>query len=192
MAKPGETIDNPVSGERITFRTVASQTDGKYVEFDQFLYRKGAGATGEHVHLKGDEKYTILAGVATYTIDSVRKTAGKDEVVEILRGTIHQNPWNDGSEELHLLRHVAPEAGLEQFYETQYGLSREGKVASDGNMTFIQTVVVGNAIHSETYFFPKVLPIWLQRVSIPVIAFIGRLMGLRPYYPQFTTDNFKG
>ena len=34
MATTGQTLENPASGERITFRTTAAQTDGELLAID--------------------------------------------------------------------------------------------------------------------------------------------------------------
>ncbi|MEP7287797.1 MAG: hypothetical protein ABI947_18740 [Chloroflexota bacterium] len=185
MAKAGEVIENPVSGERIVFRQVAEDNNGAFVEFDQYL-AKGGGYTAEHIHLVTEERYEVISGIATYSIESVAKTAKVGEVVDIKPGTIHVNPWNNNTEELHLLRTDTPEGGLEIFYETQYGLARDGKALKSGDMNLLQTIVIGNAIKSETYFYPKTLPIFLQKLLVPVLAFIGRLLGYKPRYPEYS------
>src|SRR5258708_6362062 len=117
MAQPGETIDNPISGDQIIFRTTASQTNGAYVEFDHIL-KQGGGKTAEHVHAKGDERYEVLSGSGSWSLNGDTRTCKTGETVHIPPGTIHTNPWNPNLEVLHLLRRVTPEAGLEQFYET--------------------------------------------------------------------------
>ena len=39
MEYPGQTIENPVSGERITFRRTAAETNGELLAFDLELSR---------------------------------------------------------------------------------------------------------------------------------------------------------
>ena len=187
MTKPGETIDNPLSGDKIIFRTTAEQTNGAYVEFDHIL-KKGGGRTAEHIHLKGTEDYEVLSGTSQWSLNGETRVVNVGDKVHVPPGTIHTNPWNPNDEILHLLRRVSPEAGLEQFYETQFGLARDGKTTSTGDMKFLQTMVVGDAIKSETYFFPRQLPIFIQRIAIPIFAFIGRLTGLKARYTKYS-DN---
>ena len=39
MAYTGPTLDNPISGERITFRKTAADTNGELLEIDLELFR---------------------------------------------------------------------------------------------------------------------------------------------------------
>ncbi len=187
MATAGVPIDNPVTGERIVFRKTLKDTNGGLVEFDQYL-QPGGGASAEHVHLTQDERYTIVSGVASYTLNSQPKTAQAGEIVVIPHGTIHTNPWNppDGKGELHLIRVVDPGTGVETFYETLYGLARDGKTDKYGNPNVLQMIVIGAGIGTTTYFMPKQIPVFLQRIMIPVIGAFGRLLGYRASYPKYS------
>src|SRR3982074_1104357 len=49
MAYAGQIIENPVSGERITFRKTAAETNGELLEFDLGLTPDGH-VPGMHVH----------------------------------------------------------------------------------------------------------------------------------------------
>jgi len=49
MAFSGQTIDNPVSGERITFIQTAADTAGELLEFELELSADGR-VPGAHIH----------------------------------------------------------------------------------------------------------------------------------------------
>ncbi|MBV9535299.1 MAG: cupin domain-containing protein [Solirubrobacterales bacterium] len=61
MAHAGQTIVNPVSGERITFRKTAADTNGEYLEIDVELTPDGA-VPGMHVHPHQEERFEIISG----------------------------------------------------------------------------------------------------------------------------------
>lgn len=183
MAKAGDILEHPAAGERIIFRTVAADTGGAYTQFEQQLSRPGAGASAQHIHLITDERFEVLAGTATYTLDGQDFTAETGAVVEIRRGTLHRNPWNRDGGEVRLLRTVTPPSGAELFYETFYGLERDGK-----GLNLLQAALTSHYIRSETYFFPPNLPIGVQRVAIPLVALLARLLGYKPYYSQYSPD----
>lgn len=183
MAKAGDILEHPAAGERIIFKTTAADTGGAYTQFEQELLKAGAGSSSQHIHLHTDERFEILAGTATYTLDGQDYTAGPGEVVEIKRGTLHRNPWNRDGGEVRLLRTVTPPSGAELFYETFYGLERDGKP-----LNLWQAALTSHYIKSETYFFPPNVPMAVQRLAIPLVAFLARLQGYRPWYPQYTQD----
>src|SRR5450432_757224 len=133
MAKPGQSIEAPIKGERIVWRTTGEETGGATVIFDQYI-QPGGGYTGDHIHILQVERNEVISGVATYSINGVTKTAQVGEHIDIPLKTIHQNPYNasDATQELHLLREISPEMGIEIFFETTYGLARDGKVDKYG------------------------------------------------------------
>src|SRR5918999_710481 len=61
MAYAGQTLDNPISGERITFRKTAADTDGELLEIDLELAPDGK-VPGKHVHPKREERLEVLSG----------------------------------------------------------------------------------------------------------------------------------
>ncbi len=181
MAKSGDVLENPQAGERIVFRQTASETNGAFSLFDQYLLKPGAGYSPPHIHFKTDERFEILAGTAAYTIGQQDYTAHPGDVVEIPRRTLHRNPWNRDGGELHLLRTVTPPSGAELFYETFYGLARDGRPLS-----LLQAALTSHYLDSQTYFFEPNIPLPLQRIGIPVLAWLARLRGYRPFYPQYS------
>src|SRR3954468_1752186 len=58
MAYAGQTIENPVSGERITFIRTAADTDGELLEIELELSPDGA-VPGAHVHPEQEERFEV-------------------------------------------------------------------------------------------------------------------------------------
>src|SRR5690348_15980369 len=61
MAYAGQTLENPVSGEKITFIQTASDTDGELLEIELELSPDGA-VPGEHIHPEQEERFEIVEG----------------------------------------------------------------------------------------------------------------------------------
>ena len=57
MARTGQTLVNPASGERITFRTTAAETDGELVAIDLELPEGGRVPGGLHIHPHQEERF---------------------------------------------------------------------------------------------------------------------------------------
>ena len=67
MAFTGQTIHNPVSGERITFLKTAADTDGELLEFELELAPDGR-VPGAHVHPEQEERFHVLEGTMTFRL----------------------------------------------------------------------------------------------------------------------------
>ena len=61
MISPGQTIENPVTGERFTFTHTAASTDGELLAFD-FALRPGGKVPVPHVHPIQTERFEVARG----------------------------------------------------------------------------------------------------------------------------------
>jgi mannose-6-phosphate isomerase-like protein (cupin superfamily) len=61
MAGRGDTIENPLTGERMTFLETASDTDGELLQMEYVAPPRSKGPT-EHVHPRQEERYEVLSG----------------------------------------------------------------------------------------------------------------------------------
>ena len=59
MIRAGDTIENPVTGERIVFRQTSAETNGEAVVIDCFVKPSGFVAKA-HVHPSQSERFEIL------------------------------------------------------------------------------------------------------------------------------------
>jgi mannose-6-phosphate isomerase-like protein (cupin superfamily) len=176
MAQPGQTIENPCTGERIVFLHTRRETGGEFVEFDHYLV-PGPSAFPEHIQLNQEERFEIVSGAARYRLGGAERQAGPGEVVVIPLGAPHVNCWNPGPEALHLRQSFRPALDAEDFFETLFALARLGKTSPTGQVNLLQMAVIGSEIESQTY--GAGIPVWLQRLGLPVLAGLGRLLGYR-------------
>jgi hypothetical protein len=51
MARKGDVIENPITGEKIVFLQTAIDTNGEILEFDLFV-KPGGYVAAEHIHPK--------------------------------------------------------------------------------------------------------------------------------------------
>ena len=79
MAKAGDTIENPLSGERITFLEVPSETNGDLLRFD---WRIPPGfSIPEHVHIRQEERHEILSDTLRGRVAGREQDYGQDHIV---------------------------------------------------------------------------------------------------------------
>lgn len=179
MAQPGQDIENPITGERIVFLHTGRETHGEYTEFDHYL-NPGPPTFPAHVQQNQEERFEIISGAARYRLGGAERQAGPGEVVVIAPGARHLNCWNPGPERLHMRHSLRPALGADDFWETILELARLGKTNPQGQVNVLQLAVIGSEIESQVY--SAGLPAWLQRLGLPVLAGVGRLLGYRARY----------
>jgi quercetin dioxygenase-like cupin family protein len=80
MIQSGQTIEHPVTGERMTFLKTSRETGGEYVLVELEL-APGGQVAAAHVHPYQDETFEVLEGRVGFK-------AGKRELVVVAGGTI--------------------------------------------------------------------------------------------------------
>ena len=68
MAKSGDVLEHPVTGERLVWRKVARDTGGQLLQADLYV-APGGFVAAEHVHPMQEERFEVLAGVLRLLID---------------------------------------------------------------------------------------------------------------------------
>ena len=61
MAKSGEVLEHPVTGERLIWRKVAGETQGQILQGDLFA-KPGGHVAAAHVHPNQEERFEVLSG----------------------------------------------------------------------------------------------------------------------------------
>jgi hypothetical protein len=176
LAYVGQTLNNPYTGERILFE----QTGRELVSFEHFMSPRTKPTFPEHVQLNQEERFEILAGSACYRLDGIERQAHVGETVVVPPKVVHINCWNRSPDELRMRHSFRPGLGSDIFFETMFSLAMNGQTNARGEVNLLQLAVIGNAIESQT--FNASLPISLQRIALPVVAMIGRLLGYRAQY----------
>ena len=72
MFRAGDTIENPVTGERIVFAKTSRETNGEVVVVETFV-QPGGFVAAAHVHPGQEERFHVLRGTMGFR-------AGKDTV----------------------------------------------------------------------------------------------------------------
>ena len=74
MAYAGQVIDNQLSGERITFRKTAAETNGELLAIDLELSPDGH-VPGMHVHPIQEERFEVVKGTMRFRMGGKRVIA---------------------------------------------------------------------------------------------------------------------
>ena len=182
MIRAGDTLVNPVTGERLVWELTAHDTDGEYTVFDTYVEPGGAVASA-HVHPYQTEIFTVLEGRLGVKRGREKLELGAGEVALIDPGTPH-GFWNAGEETLRFRAEVRPALQFESLIETMFGLAVDGKTNRKGMPGPLRLAVVANH-HFDVVRLP-VVPQWLQKAALVPGALLGRAVGYRPTYEPAT------
>jgi quercetin dioxygenase-like cupin family protein len=191
MATTGQTIDNPVTGQRILFLTSAKENGGTCWEVEWFVKPHQGKFPPEHFHPTFSERFEILSGMARYKLNSQEHSAQPGDVVNMPMGSAHMHPWSVSDEELHM-RQVIELAqpnlkmlnAAEDFFESLFALARDGKVGKDGLPNLLQFAVLAEAASPLAY--PAGIPMGAVDILFGGLARLGSRLGYQARYPQYS------
>jgi mannose-6-phosphate isomerase-like protein (cupin superfamily) len=121
MARAGQTVENPATGERVTFVKTAADTGGELLVLELEWPRPGERAP-EHVHPEAEERYEVVEGTAAFRIAGEERTAGPGDVVTVPPGTLHL-AWNPTPDPVRLKVEFRPALRWEEFVERLFALT---------------------------------------------------------------------
>ena len=178
MARQGQTIHNPVSGERITFLQTAADTNGERLEFELELSADGR-VPGAHVHPEQEERFHVLAGTMTFRLGLRRITASAGETVIVPAGRVHKFA-NGGSDVARARVEVLPALDMEELLCTTTELALEGNVLRSGMPKPLHLALFVRRFSREVRApFP---PAWLVRALMSPLAALARARGHHERY----------
>src|SRR5207249_10732396 len=101
MIRSGDTIHNPVTGERITFHQTSAGTIGDAVVIECSVQPDGFVAA-THVHPSQSERFNVIEGTLGLKAGRKKQTLTRGEVVVVEPGTPHRF-WNAGEDEVRFV-----------------------------------------------------------------------------------------
>jgi len=127
---PGETIEAPTMGMRVTCRDSTASSRGEVLSFDLWM-RGGANPPPVHVHPHQEERIRVVKG-------SVRsRTSGTDRVLSPGDSVI--SPAGEphtvgpaGDEDVEMVAELRPALTYERFIERTFELDRAGYLNAQG------------------------------------------------------------
>src|SRR5450631_2570988 len=118
-------FSNPATGELITF----TQADHEVVRFN---WRSlPGGSITEHMHPHQEERFTIIAGEAHFTVNGEERVVRAGETIVVPVGVRHAEV-NRGSVEIDGMVELRPALRSREMHEAFGGLATEGKTTARG------------------------------------------------------------
>jgi mannose-6-phosphate isomerase-like protein (cupin superfamily) len=167
--RPGETIEAPNMGMRVTCRENAASTGGELFRFD-FWMRGGATPPPMHVHPHQEERITVVGG-------PVRSRSGASDRVLSPGDTVVSPPGEShtvgpaGTEDVEMIAELRPALAYEEFIERSFALDRTGHVNAKGRANPLRMATARP--HEAEFFLPR-MPIGLQRALLRALDWFGR------------------
>ncbi len=176
------TIENPISGERVTFVATAEETDGEYTRIRTEISAGGRG-TVLHYHLAYTEEFTVLEGTLNMCVGRGNERAlEKGESVLVPLRTPHRF-WNASSRPAVFEVEVRPSRSFETALRAQAGLVADGRTNPKAVPKNLFELALIYEL-SESYIAG--LPLFLQARLFGALARIARWRGYDPEFSQYT------
>jgi len=184
MAKSGDVIDNPLTGEQFIVSKATGETSGELLEGVMVFAPRAAGPM-PHVHPIIEERVKVVAGTLKVKIDGEERTLQTGDEAIIKPGSAHAL-WNEGDDEIRFEVQASPALKLETFIETIFGLARDGKTNKKGMPNPLQAAVLISEYSEEMQLAD--VPLFAQKLLATLVAPIGRLFGFKGRYPKYSGD----
>jgi quercetin dioxygenase-like cupin family protein len=181
MARRGDIVENPMTGERITFLKTARDTGGELLRFEYVL--PPGWSVPQHVHPRQEERHEILSGTLRGRVGGQEHDFGEGQVVVGPAGVPHA--WRNPSdhEELRLVSELRPALHMEALLETISLVMADLKVDKVGAPKHLLRLAVGAHEAREDFYFTGA-PMQAFWALLAALAPIGRLLGHRGSYPE--------
>src|ERR671914_1936124 len=175
MIRPGDRLENPITGEVLVFHRTATETDGESVLVETIVRPHGFVAAA-HVHPYQTERFEVLEGALGLRVGDRELVARPGDVATVAPGTPHRF-WNAGESDARFLCEVRPALQFESLIETMFTLAAEGRTNRRGLPNPLQLAVIARA-HFDTVRLPFP-PAPVQRAALAIGAPLGRALGYR-------------
>ena len=189
MARAGDEIYNPVQGDWIVFRQTARDTGGELMSGELVIAPSGGNPL--HVHPLQEEHFEVLFGTFGVQIGDEQRSLEEGEDATVAPGTPHRWFNEDDQQEARVLVRLRPALNTETFFETLYGLAKDGKTNENGAPNLLQQAVMLNGINrGEIYLASPPVPV--QKALLATLAPVGRLLGYKDHYPRYSAADGMG
>lgn len=180
-SRVGQVFENPATGERAVILT-DPRTDPDRRLVAHLYVRPGGRVALEHIHPTLTERFLVLRGHLAVALDGRTSTLGPGERAQVPAGVRH-DWWHSGDEETQALVEVDPGDRFVEMLTSLWGRVRDSG-ARRGIPGPLQMAVSGAAYRDVMVAASP--PRWVQEVLFATLGPIGRILGRRPSYTEYT------
>ena len=171
MAHTGQTLENPASGERITFRRTSADTGGELLAIDLALPVGRRVPGGRHVHPKQEERFEVVEGTMRFKLGRKTIVAEAGDLVTVPPGKAHKFA-NGGDGVARARVEVRPALQMAELLETAVRLAEDGRTLPSGMPRPLALAQFTRKFRREVRgAFP---PAWMQQATMAPLALLAR------------------
>lgn len=173
MARRGDMIENPLTGERVTFLETTRDTGGELLRFEYVLPTQ-------------EERHEVISGTLRGRLGGRERTYGEGERVIGPAGVPHA--WRNASdrEELRIVSELRPALHMEALLETSFDVMRAWKANKMGAPRYLlQLAILTDEVRDDLSFTGVPRPVWRAFMAASgLFARLGRMLGYGTRYPR--------
>jgi len=170
--RPGQTVENPVTGERFTFTHTAASTGGELLAFD-FALRPGGAVPMPHVHPVQTERFEVVSGQMRFRVGLKTILAGPGDVLVVEPGVAHSFA-NAGTEQADLRVEVRPALAMEDMFADVVELAQAGGLTKRGMPRNLLSLALLARTYDQEAHAP-LIGLHLQRALLAPLVALARL-----------------
>jgi len=171
MISPGDTIQNPVTGERFTFTHTSASTGGELLAFELGL-RPGGAVPIAHVHPIQTERFEVVDGHMTFREGLRKLHAGPGDVIEVAPGLAHSFA-NKGDEEARVRVEVRPALAMEEMFAEVVAMAEAGRMNRRGMpRNLLDLAALARRYDQEAH--APLLGVRVQRLLLAPLVWLAR------------------
>jgi mannose-6-phosphate isomerase-like protein (cupin superfamily) len=174
-------ITNPATGEWIQFMPTPENDD-----VVRFHWRSmPGGMITEHTHPHQEERFTINAGEAHFTVDGTPCVVKAGETITVPIGVRHSE-GNPGSVAIEGIVELRPALQTRQMHEAFAGLAAAGKITNRGvpKNPLQLGATLWHFRHESRVTAP---PTWVQNLVLPPLSALARFFRVRAYNDRWNS-----
>jgi quercetin dioxygenase-like cupin family protein len=177
MATAGQTITNNVTGEKLKWLKLGTDTNGNLMQFELCVAPKGHMPV-RHIHPTQSESFEVKSGIFKVECGGHYHHLKSGESVLVEPGQPHQW-WNESeSEEANVIITVQPAKNFEVHMEQIYGIFNK-----TGRLSFLQIMTMAK----KNEMVLAGIPFFIQKIMRAILSPIGKILGYKDYYPEYSS-----
>jgi quercetin dioxygenase-like cupin family protein len=173
--RAGDTVWNPLTGEKAVLVESAEESGGARVVADFAVEPGGFVPGGEHVHDHCAEHLEVGAGRISFLLGGEERTVGAGENITVSPGIWHRW-WNADEGEVQIRVRIEPAMRFEEAIAVIWGLCADGYTNAEGRPSPLFGGLVATRYRPEIRY--RQPPDLVQRLLFPPLAALARRRGL--------------
>lgn len=178
MARAGQRIEHPITGDYLIFHQTAEDTAGALLRIEEVKSVDFKGPP-PHYHPRQQERFEVLEGTAQLKINGQAHILQAGQSLSVPPGAIHT--WsNGGNTQVRIITEFRPALRIENFFESLYLLPYIKHTDNLARPALFQMALL--SLEYESYL--PGIPMRLQKLLFLLLKPTALLFGYRARYTE--------